>query len=93
MKRYTDDLNDEEWELIKEMIPSPKSGRPCKHEVREMFNAIFYIVRSGCSWRNLPKDFPDWQAVYTRFRRWKSSGLLNKIYEALTKRLRELLNK
>jgi putative transposase len=93
MKRYTDDLNDKEWKLIKGMIPKPKTGRPYKHDIREIFNAIFYVVRGGCSWRNLPKDFPDWQAVYTRFRRWKNSGLLNKIYQLLTRRLRKLLNK
>lgn len=93
MKRYTDDLDDKEWELISELIPRSKTGRPHKHGAREMFNAIFYVIRSGCSWRNLPKDFPDWQAVYTRFRRWKNSGLVNKIYELLVKRLRALLNK
>jgi putative transposase len=70
------------------MLPEKKTGRPLKHSLREMLNAIFYIVRTGCSWRNLPKDFPDWQAVYARFKRWKVKGVYDKIYEELTKMLR-----
>ena len=50
-------------------------------------------MRTGCSWRNLPKDLPDWQAVYSRFRRWKVRGLYDRVYELLTKVLRGKLRK
>lgn len=87
MKKYSDELSDKEWEVIKETIPEKKMGRPIKHSRRDMLNAIFYLVRTGCSWRNLPKDMPDWQAVYTRFRRWKQEGIVEKMYELLRKQL------
>ena len=90
---YTDDLIDSEWDLIKDILPKQKTGRPVTHFLREMLNAIFYVVRTGCSWRNLPKDLPNWQAVYSRFKRWKKNGVFSEIYEALVGRLRDLNEK
>src|SRR5438046_2909414 len=73
--RYPTSLTDEEWEQIKSLVPTPKSGvgkrgRPIGLERRELADAIFYIVRSGCSWRMLPSDFGPWQTVYGYFRKW-----------------------
>ena len=72
---YPTDLTDEEWDYIKSMIPVPKSGtrkrgRPVKLDRRQLVNAIFYIVRSGCAWRLLPREFGPWQTVYAYFRTW-----------------------
>ena len=57
------DLSDEEWILISDIIPLPKfGGRPRTTDVREVLNAIFYILRAGCAWRLLPHDFPRWKS-------------------------------
>ena len=68
IRRYPTSLSDEEWEQIKSLVPRPKSGkgkrgRPISLERRELVDAIFYIVRSGCAWRLLPSDFGSWQTV------------------------------
>src|SRR5882672_7837150 len=73
--RYPTDLTDEEWEYIRPLVPAPKSGkgkrgRPCALDRRSLVNAIFYVVRAGCAWRLLPRDFGPWQTVYGCYRRW-----------------------
>ena len=84
--RYTTDLTDSEWNLISYCFPKPAAtGRPRKHSYRELLNAIFYLLRTGCQWRNLPKDFAPWGSVYHYFRRWKNNGL----WEAIHTHLRE----
>src|SRR2546429_8245533 len=71
--RYPTDLSDEEWEYIQSLVPTPKSGkgkrgRPIKLDRRDLVNAIFYVVRSGCACWLLPKDFGSWQTVYVYYR-------------------------
>jgi putative transposase len=81
---YPTDLTDEQWEILQPLIPSEKpGGRPRKTNIREVINAIFYLLRSGCAWRLLPHDFPPWQTVYTYFRQWKKNGTWKKIHDAL----------
>jgi putative transposase len=65
-KAYPTDLSDKEWKIIEPHLPSPKDhGRPRIHSLREILNAIFYLLRSGCQWRMLPNDFPrTWPTVY-----------------------------
>jgi putative transposase len=83
---YSSDLTDKQWALIEAHIPAAKAGGcPRKTDPREIVNAIFYILRSGCSWRSLPHDFPKWQLVYGYFRQWEKQGL----WLALNDRLRE----
>jgi putative transposase len=65
---YPSDLSDEERDQIKSLVPAPKSGagkkgRPPKLDRRQLVNAIFYVVRAGCSWRMLPKDFTPWSTL------------------------------
>jgi transposase len=70
-KRYPSDLTDEEWLAIEPVLPRPsKRGRKRTTDLREVVNAIRYMVRSGCEWRMLPTDFPPWQTVYWWFRRF-----------------------
>ena len=89
-KRYPSDLTDAEWALLEPLLPQPKGiGRPRKHPLREILNGIFYVLRSGCSWRMLPKDLPPWQTVYTYFRRWKLDGTWERIHTALRERTRQ----
>ena len=81
---YPTDLSDVEWQRIEPYLPTPKSGgRPRKHSLREILNAIFYIVRSGCTWRMLPHDLPPWKTVYHYFRLWCKDGTWERINSAL----------
>jgi len=88
-KPYSTDVSDVQWLLLEPLLlavlnPS-KRGRPRQVELREVVNAIVYVLRTGCAWRLLPHDFPAWQTVYGYFRRWRDSGL----WEALNDALRE----
>jgi putative transposase len=89
-KAYQTDLSDAEWACIEPYLPTPKSeGRPRVHPLREILDAVFYIVRrSGCAWRLLPHDFPPWKTVYHYFRLWRIDGTWEKLNAAIRKRLR-----
>lgn len=89
-KYYPTDLSNEEWLILKPMVSLSygKGGRPCKYSKREILNAIFYVIRTGCQWRYLPHDFPHWISVYTQFRRWKKQGVMEAINYKLTKSIR-----
>ena len=67
--RYPSDLSNEEWALLEPLLASPeKRGRPPRWPTRRVANAVFYLLRSGCAWRMLPKEYPPWQTVYYHFR-------------------------
>ena len=71
-KRYPTDLSDEEWRCIHPHLPEPtREGRPRLHGLRAILDAVFYVLKSGCPWRMLPKEFPPWKTVYDWFRRWR----------------------
>jgi putative transposase len=91
-KSYQTDLSDKEWEKIKPHIPIPKTkrGRKRDHPLREILNAIFYVMRSGCTWRMLPHDFPPWKTVYHYFRLWRRNGTWERANAALRTELRIL---
>ena len=83
-KSYPTDLSDEEWAHLKTYLPASKlPGRMRVHTLREIFDAIFYILKSGCPWRLLPGDFPPWQTVFYHFRRFRLSGLWHRIFTIL----------
>ena len=89
--RYTPDLSDAEWQLIHYCFPKPaKTGRPREHPYRELLNAMFYVVRTACQWRNLPKDFAPWRTVYHYFRLWKRRKLWEQIHTQLREHLRQV---
>jgi transposase len=86
---YPSDLTDEQWEIVEPMLPLIKEpGRVPKHPFRDIVDAILYIDRSGCSWRQLPVDFPPWQTVYGWFRQWKARGVTDRILEDLREQIR-----
>jgi putative transposase len=88
---YPSDLTDEQWQLIRPMLPKRtmgKAGRPRTVEQRDLLDAIFYILRSACPWRSLPHDFPPWGTVSSQFHRWRTSGLWDKIHDALRRKTR-----
>jgi putative transposase len=93
-RSYSTDLSDAEWECLKFHVPPPsKRGRPKTHTTREIFNAIFYILKSGCPWRLLPQNFPPWETVYWWFRRWRIDGTFERLDAALRERLRTRLGR
>jgi putative transposase len=93
-KRYPTDLSDAEWKYIEPLMPAPTGhGRPRIHDLREILNAIFYLLKSGCQWRMLPHDFPRWPTVYHYFRRWRMDGTWERINRSLLERLRVRLKR
>ena len=87
-RRYPTDLSDEEWCCIGPHLPEPTGwGRPRLHSLRAILDAVFYVLKSGCPWRLLPRDFPPWKTVYDWFRRWRIDGT----WERLNAELRELV--
>lgn len=86
---YPTDLNDSEWTVIAPYLPAATSvGRPRRHSLRAIVNAIFYVVRSGGAWRMLPRDFPHWKTVYTYFRRWRIDGTWQQMNTRLRRAVR-----
>jgi putative transposase len=93
-KRYPTDLSDAEWNHIEPHLPAPKGyGRPRIHSLREILNAVFYLLKSGCQWRLLPHDFPRWPTVYWYFRKWRMDGTWQRVNRALRERLRVRLKR
>jgi len=90
---YPSDLTDLQWFNIEHLFQPPrkgKGGRPRTYELREVVNALFYMARSGCSWRMLPHDFPPWGLVSYYFYTWRDSGLIEKVHGILRVDLRQL---
>ena len=93
-KPYPTDLSDAEWACLEPHLPAPKAtGRPRIHSLRDILNAIFYVLRSGCPWRLLPHDFPPWKTVFHYFRKWCIDGIWERINRALRERLRVRLGR
>jgi transposase len=86
---YDSDLTDAEWETIRPLIPRhpPLGNRPVVPK-REVVNAIFYVNKTGCQWRSLPHDFPNWSTVYGYFWQWTKSGVWERIVDTLRRAIR-----
>ena len=80
---YPSNLTNKEWKIIEPYVLQGKMGRPREHDIRDVINAIFYIVRGGNQWRMMPKDFPSWKTAYDYFLRWRKSGTWNTIHAVL----------
>ena len=88
---YDTDLSDAEWAILAPLLaPTTHRGRPCKHDLRLVLNAILYILRGGEPWRLLPHEFPHSQGVYDHFRRWRLRGTWQRINDVLRTRARIL---
>jgi putative transposase len=93
-KAYQTDLSDAEWSCLEPHLPTPKaSGRPRIYVLREILDAVFYVLKSGCAWRLLPHDFPPWKTVYHYFRSWRLDGTWERMHGALRERVRVSLNR
>jgi len=85
-KRYSSDVTDSQWEVIKHLLDYKRKRQ---NDLREIVNAIFYLVKTGCQWREIPGDLPAWQTVRYYYDRWRDLGLLDR----LLRRLRGLLRR
>src|SRR5206468_1631526 len=85
---YPSDVTDEQWALIEPLIPVYPGGRPRKTDVRDVLDAILYLLRTGCQWRYLPKDFPPRSTVWRYFDEWRHNGTLDAIHDLLRKKVR-----
>lgn len=86
---YPSDLTDAQWELIAPMGAVRPGGRPPIHSRRRIVDAILYVNRTGCSWRQLPHDFPPWDTVYWYFKTWNEAGVTDRIHDALRAAVRD----
>ena len=87
--KYPSDLTDEQWALVEPLIPVYPGGRPRETSMRDVFDAILYLLRSGCQWRMLPKDFPPRSTVWGYFNEWRHNGTLEAIHDRLRERVRK----
>ena len=86
---YPSDVTDAQWALIERHLPPVRpGGRPRKTDLRDVADAIFYILRTGCQWRYLPKDFPPKSTVWRYFDQWRQDGTLDEIHDLLRRKVR-----
>ena len=92
-KKYPHELNQNQWKQLHKLLPEPKKklgevGRP-PLEVRQVINAILYVMRSGCSWAMLPNDYPQYKSVYHYYNTWSKQGIWEQIHSKLVKKVRK----
>jgi putative transposase len=89
-RHYPSDLTDEQWQIVEPLLPPPsKKGAPRQVDRRRIIDGILYVNRSGCSWRSLPHDLPNWNTVYGIFWCWRLHGIWQEIHDALRAQLRQ----
>lgn len=93
-KEYATNLSDRQWKILEPLVPKVKSngktgGRPAEYERRWVINAILYLLRAGCAWRLLPKEFPPYRLVFHYFSLWKKDGTWKQIHDHLRGEVRE----
>lgn len=84
-QRYASDVSDKQWEKLAGLLPerSGRVGRPMRHALRTVLNAIFYVVRTGCQWANLPGEYPPSASVYYHYRKWCLDGTWERLNRGL----------
>jgi len=90
---YTSDLSDKECEIIEPLLPQKKKTRPPLWTKREILNGIFYQLKQGCNWADLPKDLPPSSTVYWYYKQWREAGVLDTLLNALHSQVRGQVKK
>lgn len=86
MTTYPTNVSNSQWQIISKFLDVTRSR---KYDLREIVNAILYLVKTGCQWRMLPLDFPNWKLVYYYFSTWKRTALIEQLHEALVEKIRK----
>ena len=86
---YSSSLTDEEWLIMESLLPKKKLTCPPKWTKRQILDGVFYQLKNGCNWGDLPQDFPPYSTVYWHYKQWRSQGVIQEIMETLHQRLRE----
>lgn len=84
---FPSDLSDAQWQVVAPVLRAA-TKQPGQVSRRAILNAIFYVLRTGCQWRFLPKNYPNWKTVYSCFRRWSHNGVWDQVVEALRVQVR-----
>ena len=85
---YPSDMNDKQLDLIKDHFNTGNYGKSLKYSKRDLTNAVFYVIKTGCQWRFLPKEYPPWKTVYSFYMRAKRYGIWEKIMKTLVEKSR-----
>src|SRR5690554_4851592 len=91
--KYPSSLTDRQWQIISPLLPKPARRGRKPIDRRWILDAILYVLRTGCQWRQLPSDFPKWKSVYTVFRRWRQNGVWQQVHDALREKVRKAAGK
>ena len=94
---YSSSLTDEEWEILEpllpQILPTKKQTRPCNWTKREILDGIFYQLKNGCNWQDLPKDFAPYSTVYWHYKQWRAEGAIETLMSVLHAQVREQVQK
>jgi len=90
---YTTDLTDKEWEIIEPLLPKKKKTRPPLWTKRQILDGIFYQLKNGCNWVDLPKDLPPYSTVFWYYKQWRELVTLEEIMTVLHEQVREQVKK
>jgi len=90
---YSSSLTDKEWELIEPLLPKKKKTKPPTWSKREILDGVFYQLKNGCSWCDLPRDLPPYSTVFWHFLQWRSDGIIEQMMIILHRQVREQVKK
>ena len=90
---YTSSLTDQEWEIIVPLLPKKKQTCPLKWTKRQILDGVFYQLKNGCNWEDLPKDLPPYSTVFWHYKQWRKDGVFDEIQQALHAQVRERAQK
>ncbi len=90
---YPSDLTDEQWQVVKKLLPKPSKRGRKPIDRREILDAILYVDRTGCQWRALPHDFPKWKTVYNVFWQWRKASVWQRVHDTLREQVRQAVGK
>lgn len=94
---YSSSLTDAEWEILEpllaEILPQKKRTRPMNWNLREILDGIFYQLKNGCNWEDLPKDLPPYSTVYWHYKQWREAGAIEQLMAVLHGQVREGVKK
>jgi transposase len=90
---YSSSLNDSEWEIIEPLLPKKKKTRPPIWSQRQILDGIFYQLKNGCNWCDLPQDLPPYSTVFWHYKQWRELGVIEEIMTILHGKVREKVKK